>query len=97
MWLQEGNDVYGDSISVVRRINTEWKKGLYHVSKVVFTVAIYIYLYVWERESKILTCQMKRKMKGRDGISLMESNREGARWAGKPREEISRVKTLGSN
>lgn len=36
-----------------------------------FTVTVYIYLYVWKKERKILTCQMKRKMKGRDRIPLM--------------------------
>lgn len=27
MWLQEGDNVYGDSISVIRRIYTGWKRG----------------------------------------------------------------------
>ena len=51
-----------------------------------FTVPGYIFLYVWERESKNLTFQMKRKMKGRDRVSLIENKREGACCAGKLRE-----------
>lgn len=50
-------------------------------------MVIYEYrLFFWERESKNLTFQMKRKMKGRDGVSVMESKREGACCAGKGRE-----------
>lgn len=51
-----------------------------------FMVTVYIFLHVCERESKNWTFQMKRKMKGRDGVSVMESKREGACCAGKLRE-----------
>jgi len=61
-----------------------------------FTVTIYIYLYMWATESKILTFQMKRKMKDKDGISLMENKREPAALENRGRK-IFRVKTLRSN
>lgn len=51
-----GNNVHGDSISVVRQIKVGWKKGLNLRAKWWFSVPVYIYLYVGEKESKILTC-----------------------------------------
>lgn len=51
IWLQEGSNLYGDSISGARRINTAWKKGLYHASKVVvYSYCLYLSVCVEEGE-----------------------------------------------
>lgn len=90
LWLQEGDSVYGDTISIARKINAGWKRGLSMWVKGGLAVSS----PCGRGRVHLFTCQIKRKMKNRDGIALMENNWEGA---GKTREKISRVKTLESN
>lgn len=70
------------------------RKGFNMQAKWWFTVTVYVYL-TWERESKTLTYQMKREMKGRDGISPIENHGEEACWAGKSKGANLQSENIG--
>lgn len=50
-----------------------------------------------EGKGKNLTFHMKRKMKGRDGVSVVEGEDGGSMLCWKTEGNLSRVKALGSN